>query len=63
MNSDLKKFIKILFQLLSPLVQLLAFISYSYLLLGNLKQAIGLGYMVCLIWWELISISKNLKKN
>jgi hypothetical protein len=49
-------------ELLNTLSQLASFIGFSYLLLNNTKQAIGLGFIVCLIWWKLEKIAKSFKK-
>lgn len=48
-------------ELFNAIFQLVGFIACSYLLLHDIKQAIGLGYMIALIWWKLEEIVNNLK--
>ena len=47
-------------QLILVFFQLTAFIGVSYLLLGNIRQSIGLGYIIFLFWTQLDEIRKNL---
>ena len=49
-------------ELFNSILQLCAFIGFFYLITNNIKQSIGLGYVICLFWWKLEKIAKNLKK-
>jgi hypothetical protein len=47
-------------ELILVFFRLTAFIGASYLLLGDIRQSIGLGYIIFLLCTQLDAIRKNL---
>ena len=48
-------------KIIETIFQLFAFIVLSYLLLGDIKQAIGLGWLIFIICSRLEEIAENLE--
>ena len=62
MKSNREEIVESVVELIITILQICVFIGFCYLIINNLKQSIGLGYILCLFWWELGKIAENSKK-